>query len=547
MHDGLQAGAEHLKSASLFRWEVMSTSPGRLLLLGKILAGTLLLGWAVAYVARPLGQDHGIFEWVGREILHGGLPYRDAWDIKGPLPYFSFALIQGLLGNSPLALRVADLAIIALGVVLLGKLAVRLGTSPLLATFLLLVWYADLDYDDTAQPDGWAMVLLGAALLVLLRARPRPAPKRLLAFGALIGLATLMKPTYALFGILALCVVPDPGRHLAAVVRSASWSALGFFLPLFFATTFFLLRAGLPDLYEVHLVYNARVYAGQSSALTRVAEFTGRVLESPGLMVWLLAAVGGVVTLWRRKREEAALVTAWAFAALAGVVIQGKGFPYHFLPLVPALALLSAVLLSAAVDWPTASLPRWLPRAGAAVLVAVLVAPPLSRIAGATLRWVRAASTAGGLAAYERREYGFFGHAASPLGRIGSYLRQHSALDDRVQVWGMKAVIYGASDRRPPTRFGTSQPMVSGVGSGFPERYRTEFLQQVQTHPPRFIVARRAELCQPGPRRIELECLDAFPEFAQLVEQHYRKVEEVQDFAIWELDKSVASGQGPVR
>lgn len=519
-----------------------------LTLVAQALAGILVVGWMVAYLARPLGQDHGIFGWVGQEILHGGLPYRDAWDIKGPLPYFAFALIQELLGASPVALRVADLAVIALGGFVVWRLAARLGASPLLATSLLLVWYADLDYDDTAQPDGWAMVLLGAGLSSLLRARPRPAPKQLLGFGVLVGLATLMKPTYALFGVLALFAVPDLRRNLAAAVRSASWSALGFLFPVLFVIVFFLLQGGLADLNEVHLLYNTRVYAGQSSALGRLAEFARRVMESPGLLVWLLAASGGVITLWRRRREEAALVTAWALAALAGVVIQGKGFPYHFLPLVPALALLSAVLLTAVVNQAVPSLPRWLPRATATSLVAVLIGPPLVRVANTTLRWAKAVAAPDGLVAYERREYGFFGHAASPLGRIGSFLREHSTSADRVQVWGMKAVIYGASKRRPPTRFGTSQPMVSGTGSGFPERYRTEFLRSIQAGPPRFIIARRPELCQQPSRRVELECLDVFPDLARLVEQRYRRADEVQDFAIWELERSEPKpGQRPMR
>ena len=527
---------------------MLSSRAGHLPLLGKILGGILLFGWAAAYLARPLGQDHGIFQWVGQEILNGGLPYRDAWDIKGPLPYFLFALIEALLGASPVALRAADLTIIAMGVLVVWRLAARLNTSPLLASSLLLVWYADLDYDDTAQPDGWAMVLLGAGLLLLLAARPRPRPTQLLGFGILVGLAVLMKPTYALFGILAPFAIPEVRLHLTTAVRSASWAVLGFLFPLLLAAAFFLLRGGLHDLYEVHLLYNTSVYAGQSSALARLADFAGRVLQSPGLLIWLLAATGGVITLWRRRREEAALVTAWSFAALAGVIIQGKGFPYHFLPLVPALALLSAVLLTAVADGTVPSLPHWLPRGVAGFLVVVLGGPPLLRVASTTLQWARAATVPGGLGTYEQREYGFFGHAASPLGQIGSFLREHSTPGDRVQVWGMKAVIYGASNRRPPTRFGTSQPMVSGVGSGFPERYRTEFLRSIESELPRFVVARRPELCQQNSRRVDLECLDAFPEFARLVEQRYRKAEEIQDFTIWELERSVPGlGQRPMR
>jgi hypothetical protein len=217
--------------------------------------------------------------------------------------------------------------------------------------------------------------------------------------------------------------------------------------------------------------------------------------------------------------------------------VQGKGFPYHFLPLVPPLALLAGLAATALAERSSvpARGPPWGFTAAAGFLLGLLLLPPSSRIARSTLRWGVAASSPERLAAYEQAEYGFFGHADSPEGRIGAWIRGHSAPADRVQVWGMKAVLYAPSERRAPTRFGTSQPLVSGAGSEFRERYRTEFLDRITTQPPRFVVTRRAELCVPPARVVELECLQAFPDFARFVEARYRIATVVQDFAVWEL------------
>jgi hypothetical protein len=106
----------------------------------------------------------------------------------------------------------------------------------------------------------------------------------------------------------------------------------------------------------------------------------------------------------------------------------------------------------------------------------------------------------------------------------------------------MKAVLYGSSGRSPPTRFGTSQPLVAGAGSGFRERYRAEFLARIDRQPPRFVIARRPALCLPAARMIELECLEAFPEFARVVDARYRIATVIQDFAVWELREA---GPGP--
>ena len=47
---------------------------------------------AAASLWWPYGWDAGIFTWVADTIRHGGLPYRDAWDAKGPFSFYVFAL-----------------------------------------------------------------------------------------------------------------------------------------------------------------------------------------------------------------------------------------------------------------------------------------------------------------------------------------------------------------------------------------------------------------------------------------------------------------------
>ena len=49
----------------------------------------------------PTGTDSTVFLYIGRLILHGGIPYRDAFDHKGPLVYLLDAAglaIHGVFG-----------------------------------------------------------------------------------------------------------------------------------------------------------------------------------------------------------------------------------------------------------------------------------------------------------------------------------------------------------------------------------------------------------------------------------------------------------------
>src|SRR5262245_21558461 len=59
---------------------------GRTVLWGLAALLVLLpLAWVPLSLQLPLGRDQGIFAWVAEVVLGGGLPYADAWEIKGPV------------------------------------------------------------------------------------------------------------------------------------------------------------------------------------------------------------------------------------------------------------------------------------------------------------------------------------------------------------------------------------------------------------------------------------------------------------------------------
>jgi len=68
----------------------MKDNYSRILVRGSLL---VLMGWSITSLSWPLGGDIGTYAWVGDIILSGGAPYKDAWDVKGPLVYYFYALI----------------------------------------------------------------------------------------------------------------------------------------------------------------------------------------------------------------------------------------------------------------------------------------------------------------------------------------------------------------------------------------------------------------------------------------------------------------------
>src|SRR5215212_8521165 len=67
------------------------------------MSSRLLLIVAVALVAirlpslvQPMGADQSLYAYVGERVLHGELPYIDAWDQKPPAIHYTYALMRAL-------------------------------------------------------------------------------------------------------------------------------------------------------------------------------------------------------------------------------------------------------------------------------------------------------------------------------------------------------------------------------------------------------------------------------------------------------------------
>lgn len=99
LHSESQRKAAHPKRTDPAAWLRMERW-----VLGATVA--LVLAWAFASLTWPFGWDQGIFAWVGETITRGGMPYRDAWDIKGPLPYYTYALAHWLFERNLWGIRI---------------------------------------------------------------------------------------------------------------------------------------------------------------------------------------------------------------------------------------------------------------------------------------------------------------------------------------------------------------------------------------------------------------------------------------------------------
>jgi hypothetical protein len=484
--------------------------------LPAVVAWSIAALWAVMSLTYPFGWDQGIFAWAGGIIVQGGMPYKDAWDLKGPLAYYLYALAEWLFGVHLWSIRLVDAALLGAAALALARAASALtdAVTGRWAALVYVLWYASHSYWHTAQPDGWTGMLLVIALGPLLRS-DRAGPVVLAAAGVTVGAITLFKPIYAVFlalPFLHVALAPSAGRVTGSSVVLGAW-----LLPIVIAASWFSFRGALDDLIAVH-VRDAATYAGLSPE-SRFRGVLDYFLSSRVMAVALPVVAYGGFVLWRSARQAAAVVLGvWIAIGVGGVLLQNRFFAYHWLPMLPAATLLGAVgLRDAAI--------RARPLAyvlGGAILLHCLapILPEQVRF----LSWT--------LGRIDREAYyRAYGEAADDM-RTVWWLREE-ARPGSVYVFGWNTGVVWLSGRPTISRFGFSMPLLVPEGDGR-ARYRDELLRALRTMPPQYII----DGVQSERILGRVLTVADFPAFADLLDSTYRPIARFGRITVHERDGS---------
>jgi len=469
--------------------------------------------FVVAQVVRagePLGLDQGLFACFGRWLRDGWLPYRDIFDSKPPLLLYTWvgAWAGGTAAWAWLFEAFWLAATMALAFVVGRRLhSVWAGIAAAACVFVGL-WAPRLGgYWSRLQAEELlALPELAAAYLAFVAVtRPRAA----LGAGALMGIASLYKvPAIAIcVAWLVLWLVALPRRD--AAVR-AGWFAAGVLAPWLVAALWFAAHGALAVFVDAVFFYQRHWIAMIDPPWGDVADqfvWTAAVALAP---LWVGAAAG-VAMAWRRDRARAACLLAWIVSAALAVILQRQLAGYHFLLLVPALAVASALGI---VE--LAALPKL--RGGLLVVVALV---------GLTARdWARA---------YGGHDFTREQFVPAAQQEVARYIAAHSRPTDGILVWALAPGIYALADRHPVTRFPfhrlllTDAPLALAVPGR--DQRRADQLARLRADPPAFVVLGLRD-ANPFEPQDSVTSLVAFRELGQLVQRDYREVMRNDHFVV---------------
>ena len=85
-------------------WAARLFGYGRILF--WVIVAVPVTAWFLVTLSWPMGGDHGILASVGHVIRLGGMPYKDAWEVKGPTAFLPYAFIELVVGPTMWGIRV---------------------------------------------------------------------------------------------------------------------------------------------------------------------------------------------------------------------------------------------------------------------------------------------------------------------------------------------------------------------------------------------------------------------------------------------------------
>lgn len=333
-----------------------------------LLLAAALAVYALACLFGPLGilanghgADVGLYHADARRIVDGGLPYRDVYLEYPPFALPAFLVPALDFGHYAFLFKLT-MAVCGAGGLLVVFACLRTVAATLERTALALAIVAtapiSLGSVFLNRYDAWPTLLAVAALLLLIRDRPRVS-------AALLAAGTAAK-------IFPLALVPAAAVHVARRFTSAALRRAGLVLVVVGALLILPFAAlgpgGLAFSFYVqatrHLqveslfgsillaadrsgVYNAHVATGKPGSL----DVFGRLPTALGVLSTILevAAVLGVAYLYARGRPTKERLLAAAAASLVAYVALGKVIsPQYLVWLVPFVPLVAGRLGRAA-------------------------------------------------------------------------------------------------------------------------------------------------------------------------------------------------------
>ena len=404
-----------------------------------ILALSALL--RLASLHAPFDRDEGQYATIAQVILRGGLPYRDAIEIKPPGTFYLYALAIYIFGATIEAVRTftAVYALLTAVAVYLVSRQIAGSRAALGATLLYGVFSTVPQLQGISNTEVFLVLPMIAGVWCFLQALDTRKRRYLYGAGLCASLAMLIKPValpvVALEFLLIPCFGSGPGRWKQAILDLAAFLAPVVACAL--ATLcYFYLRGGLDDFLYWTVVVPRR-YKDAEIFLVPPVSAVVRYLHTALLVPALLGIPAAFWLALTRRTIPGLLPLLLILAVSLAVTLPGKNHPHYFIMLIPFLAIPAGAGLVLITR-----LPRVPACLALAVVSGLFVFSLWENYRFYTVYTPEEAVTA---------TYGssIFVDSAN----LARYLKEHTSPQDYIFQWGFEPELYFLADRRCPNPY----------------------------------------------------------------------------------------------
>jgi hypothetical protein len=447
-----------------------------------------------------MSPDSGVFAYAGKLITEGKLPYRDFFDHKPPLVYYLNAIAIYLMGVTPWSIWWLDVIYLSItGIVLFLLLHKITGLFPAVLgagifIFTLMTPKFFLGGNLTETYGLLPQVLIVGAMYGYLK---RKNLWWILLIGLLTSFASLFKQTTIALGIGALLTIIWLGvlsRQPARVLKYGLIFIAGFLLPWGLIALIWSGLGAFSQLWDAVIAYNFTYvkdgfsfYGFSLAYQTLLESFPFLPLTIIGFASFCVFVLGIKAKLLNFDRENKvdlngneafareivflAVFLAIPFEVLF-ITLSGRNYGHYFISLLPSIIFACSYLFSKLVgEIGVKSIGQVASMGFVGSLLLVWFIPAFISVHPqrqhlSSLRLIRDKSLA--------------------QDDITSYIMTHTLLDDYVLIWQVRPELNFITGRPAPSKYIYPLPLFVG-NSGKQSRF-DEFLQDLETNPPRLVI-----------------------------------------------------------
>lgn len=422
------------------------------------------------FVYELMDRDEGSYGFIAQEILRGGIPYRDAIEMKPPGVFYLYALAIKLFGATVSGVRIFTTIysqLTLLCVYACARLLYGWKAGLLAALFFALFGSVPLMEANGSNTEVFFCLPLVAAVLCMLKAGQSGRKEFVWASAFCAALAALIKtvaaPYIIVLAIFSLFVNPS----FRARVQNIIGFTLVFWLMIGSAVGYFYLQGALHDF----LLWNLTIPFNYAKGLSVSGPALKVVLPrlAPEYLTIVIASLPALYHGVIKRRDFGfALMLSIVPAVVAGISMPMKFFPHYFVQMLPFFCILAGVGVTLVLRMR----PLWL------------------------VLWMSAISVSFGWFAYKDFSLYFkdppevvsmkkYGITFVDAVKVAEYIKAHTDPSDYILQWGFEPEIYFLADRRSSVPYpnSTAISVLDDVDAGV-----QNLVNRVMATSPRYIV-----------------------------------------------------------